>query len=412
MPQSDRSGGAYRRGMQRTLVHRTLTIGLALATVACGSDGVETTPSPSANIATSSPEPAETPASMPGSAAPSASTSGGYPYPIGTVIQVLANSIRLRETPDTDAGIVGAMARDMTATVIGGPTESDGYTWFEVDGASGTGWVATGDSEDRWIVAAPDFERAELAFRFRYMCDVTPALVPPALTVTADRDVILTSGPDVGGWQIGRLTPEAFSDLMTVAEHPALQRSAEYSPELRADAGEPPGHGLCVYQFTFGGPDDRVHVSSVSWFGEEEEAAYYVPSPERRALDELARRLMLVRDLFADAAWEQLPTAYEADHFLVWILFEPDLPTPGAPSIDDLRVLGDPARFGEPISSGRCGYLDRAEVEQMATVFAGSPSPMTPSEVSYLTASAEGGSLTIIVSPIALDGFPTCGDPG
>ena len=31
-------------------------------------------------------------------------------------------------------GIVSAMTRDMTASVIGGPTDSDGYTWLEVDG--------------------------------------------------------------------------------------------------------------------------------------------------------------------------------------------------------------------------------------------------------------------------------------
>ena len=398
--------------MRPTFAHRVLTIGLALATVACSSTGVETTPSPSAPVATASPDPTATAAATPESAAPSATVSAGYPYPMGTVIQVLADSIRLRETPDTGAGIAGAMERDMTATVIGGPTESDGYTWFEVDGQSGTGWVATGDAEDRWIVAVPDFERSELALRFRYMCDVTPPLVPPALTVTADRYVILTSGPDEGGWQIGRLTPEAFSDLMTIAQHPALQQSAEYRPELRADAGDPPGHGLCVFLFTLGAPDDRVHVSSVSWFGEEEEAAYYVPSPERRALDELARRLMLGRDLFADAAWEQQPTAYEAEHFMVWIWSEAASPTPGVPALADLDPLSDITTFGEPIRSGRCGYLDRAEAEEMRAAFAGSPTPMAPNDVSYLTVETDGGWANIVTSPITPDGFPTCGDPG
>lgn len=290
-----------------------ITIGLALTSVACSSDGVEATPSSSAPVTTASPAATETSAPMSEGAAPSASASAESPYPIGTVIQILAEAIRLRETPDTSADIVSPMTRDMTASVIGGPTESDGYTWLEVDGPHGTGWVATGDSEDRWIVAVPNMERSALALRFRYMCDVTPALVPPALTLTTNRDVILTSGPDQGGWQIGRLTPTAFSDLMAVAEHPYLQRSATYEQELRAGAGEPPGHGLCIYLFTLGAPDDRVHVTSISWFGEEEESAYYVPSPERRQLDELARRLMLGGDLFADAAWEQQPTVYEAD---------------------------------------------------------------------------------------------------
>ena len=262
-------------------------------------------------------------------------------------------------------------------------------------------------------MAVPDMERSELAFRFQYVCDVAPPLVPPALTVTADRDVITTSGPDEGGWQIGRLTPEAFSDLMTIAQHPALQRSAEYRPELRADAGDPPGHGLCVFQFTLGAPDDRVHVTSVSWFGDEEESAYYVPDPERKALDELARRLMLGHDFFTDASWETRPTTYDAEQFLVWIWVEAGSPTAGAPSIDELDVLGDPAQFGEPVRSGRCGYVDRAEAEEMASVFADTPTPMASSAISYLTASSEAGWVTIVTSPVNPAGFPTCGDiPG
>lgn len=402
--------------MRSNLVRRAFTIGLALATVACGSTGIDTTPSPTAPIMTASPDATGMSTPIPGGASPTAqpsvSTGTGEPYAIGTVIQVRADSIRLRETPDRSADIVSAMSRDMTARVIDGPTESDGYTWFEVDGPYGTGWVAEGDSEDRWIVAVPDFERSELALRFRYMCDVTPPLVPPALTVTADRAVILTSGPDEGGWQIGRLTPEAFSDLMTIAQHPALQRSAEYRPELLAGVGDPPGHGLCVYVFTLGAPDARVHVTSVSWFGDQEESAYYVPSPERRELDELARRLMLGRDLFADTAWEQQPAAYDGDHFLVWIWPEAAPPTQGAPALADLDPLGDITTFGEPIRSGRCGYLDRAEAEEMRAAFAGSPTPMAPSAISYLTVATEGGSANIVTSPITPDGYPTCGDPG
>ena len=349
---------------------------------------------------------------MPESAAPSPSAGAESPYPIGTVIQVLAEAIRLRQTPDTSADIVSAMTRDMTASVIGGPTDSDGYTWLEVDGPSGTGWVATGDSEDRWIVAVPDFERAELAFRFRSMCDVTPPLLPPTLTITADREVVMAS-PDDGRLLAGRLTPAAFAEVMGVLAHPALAESAAYRPELRPDAGEPPGHGLCVFEFTLGPPSERVRVTSVSWFGDEEEEAYYVPSPERRALDEMARGFMVAPELFTDASWDAPLAEYQPAAFLVWIWPEAASPTPGVPSLTDLDVIGDPATFGEPIDSGRCGYLDRASAEAMAEAFSGTPTPLRLNAVSYLTVQTDSGWANIVTSPLTPDGFPTCGDiPG
>ena len=295
---------------------------------------------------------------------------------------------------------------------MGGPTDADGYTWFQVESAAGTGWVATGDSENRWIVVAPPLEPAELAFRFRSMCDATPPLVPPTLTITADREVVMAS-PDDGRMLAGRLTPDAFSELMALLDHPALAESAAYRPELRPDAGEPPGHGLCVFEFTLGPPSDRVRVTSVSWFGDEEESTYYVPSPERRALDDQARGLMVAPELFTDASWETAPTAYEADAFLVWIWAEAASPTPGVPSLANLDVIGDVSTFGEPIGSGRCGYLDRAAAEAMALAFAGTPSPLTLNAVSYLTVETDSGWANTVTSPLTPDGFPTCGDiPG
>jgi hypothetical protein len=269
--------------------------------------------------------------------------------------------------------------------------------------------VATGDSENRWIVVAPPLEPAELAFRFRSMCDATPPLGPPTLTITADREIVMAS-PDDGRLLGGRLTPDAFSDVMAVLDHPALAESGEYRPELRPDAGEPPGHGLCVYEFTLGPPSERVRVTSVSWFGDEEESTYYVPSPERRALDELARGMMVAPELFTDASWETAPAEYEADAFLVWIWAEAASPSPGVPTLADLEVIGDVTTFGEPIGSGRCGYLDRAAAEEMALAFAETPSPMTLDAVSYLTVQTESGWANIVTSPLTPDGFPTCGD--
>jgi hypothetical protein len=400
----------------RTSGVRALVVGVAIITTACGATAVDPSGSLSAASAAASGRPA-----VPSSAtapdrspttAPPPSAAPDSPYAIGTTVQVVADVVRVREAPGTSAEIVAALSRDARAVVLGGPVEADGYTWFEVESSAGTGWVAAGDAEDRWIVVAPPLEPAGLAFRFRSMCDATPLVIPPTLTITADRDVVMAS-PDDGRMLAGRLTPGAFSELMAVLDHPALAESAAYRPELRPDAGEPPGHGLCIFEFTLGSPSDRVRVTSVSWFGDEEESAYYVPSPERRALDELARRVMVGPDLFTDASWETAPTEYEADAFLVWILSEAAEPTADVPSLSELQVIGDVTTFGEPIESGRCGYLDRAAAGTIALAFAGSPSPLTLNAVSYLTVQTESGWANIVTSPLTPDGFPTCGDiPG
>ncbi len=394
----------------------TLAIGMALITAACGSTAVDPSAPPSASLAEASDQPTDPsstpdpPASPAASVEPAPSGSTGYPYAAGTTIQVVAEAVRIRQSPGTDADVVAALTRDMTAVVRDGPTEADGYTWFQVEAPEGTGWVATGDAENRWIVAAPPVEPAELVLRFRAACDATPPLIPPTLTVTAERDVVMAS-PDDGRLQRGRLTPAAFSDFMALLALPALAASADYPQERRPDAGEPPGHGLCVFEFTLGPPTDRVRVTSVSWFGDEEESTYYVPSPERRALDELAR--MLGPGLFSDDSWEVPPAEYPADAYLVWIFADAASPTEGAPSVADLHVLGDLNVFGEPIPSGRCGYLDRAEVEQLAEAFAATPSPLTLNAVSYLTIETGSGWANVVTSPLMPDGFPTCGNvPG
>lgn len=402
--------------MSSTIVSRVLAVGIAVLTVACGSGTVEESALPSP----SSPQPSleanpsvpATAGPTPASAPPSAETDSAYAT--GTTIQIVADAVRIREEPGTSTNVVATMGRDARAVVISGPIDRDGYTWFQVRGseAETEGWIATGDAENRWITVAPPMEPADLAFRFQAACDVTPPLNGPTLTVTADREVVVASPDDATLWA-GRLTPGAFADFMAALDLPALAETAEFRPELRPDAGEPPGHGLCVFAFNLGPATARVRVTSVSWFGDEEESMYYLPAPERRALDELARGLMLGTDLFSDGSWETGPVPYEADAFLVWIWADAASPTTGAPPLDDLDQIGDVTTFGEPIDGGRCGYLQLAAVRQVAETFADTPSPLTLNAVSYLTAQTDAGWVNIVTSPLAPDGFPTCGDiPG
>lgn len=394
---------------QRTFSRAAAVIGIVLVTVACGTPALDTTPPATETQppAVASPSTSDAASS---SVEPSPGVTSGYPYAVGTTIQVVADTLRAREAPGTDADIVARLARDTRAVVTDGPTEADGFTWFQVESSAGAGWVADGDAETRWIVAAPPVEPAELALRFRTVCDVAGPFTPPSLTVTADRDVVMTGGPaGEGGWQTGRLTPAAFDELMALLDLPALAESAQYVPVRREDAGEPPGHGLCIYGFTFGPATDRVRVTSVSWFGDEEEATYYVPSPERKVLSGLAERLS-DPNLFTDAAWEAPPADYEANAFLVWIQPDAAPPAPGRPIATD--VLGDLDSFGEPVPSGRCGYLDRAGAEELAAAFAGSATPLDLHADSYLTVASDAGGALIITLPILPDAYPSCGDLG
>ena len=130
-------------------------IGIALVIGACGTPAVDSTPSVSDVQASGQPTDAVSPST---SGTPSPSVAPEGPVGVGTTIQVMVDTLRVREAPGTDAPIVTRLARDVTAVVTAGPMEADGYTWFEVETSAGAGWVADGDGQEAWIVAAPPLE--------------------------------------------------------------------------------------------------------------------------------------------------------------------------------------------------------------------------------------------------------------
>jgi len=73
-------------------------------------------------------------------------TTGGK-FSSGQSIRV-TESLNLRSGAGTSNGVVAVLGAGTTGTVIGGPTTSSGYTWWQIQTASGTGWAA----ED-WLVA-------------------------------------------------------------------------------------------------------------------------------------------------------------------------------------------------------------------------------------------------------------------
>jgi uncharacterized protein YgiM (DUF1202 family) len=74
---------------------------------------------------------------------------------VGDRVQVTMSNgdLSVRVTPGTDAALVTRVAQGQQFTVMGGPQEASGYTWYQIrsDDGSVDGWAADGDGTDRWL---------------------------------------------------------------------------------------------------------------------------------------------------------------------------------------------------------------------------------------------------------------------
>lgn len=61
--------------------------------------------------------------------------------------------LSVRETPGTDARLLIRVNPGQEFTVMGGPQEANGYTWFQIRSDSGDveGWAAESDGAERWL---------------------------------------------------------------------------------------------------------------------------------------------------------------------------------------------------------------------------------------------------------------------
>jgi len=62
---------------------------------------------------------------------------------IGDVVYVDTDGVNLRDLPEVNAEVNVILLSQETATVIDGPREADGHTWFQLESARGTGWAAS-----------------------------------------------------------------------------------------------------------------------------------------------------------------------------------------------------------------------------------------------------------------------------
>lgn len=199
-----------------------------------------------------------------------------------------------------------------------------------------------------------------------------------------------------------------------------LEQSANHELVQRPGAPEPPGRGIGVFVFTAGSGDQKVVVQSVEWLGDEEESAYYQPSPEREALDALARALRDPETMLGADSWAGPAEAYEGADYQLVLQPQRDVPAYGNPDIADMPLAYDGPidEFGEAAGSPgeiltRCGVITRQEAAGIVQILTDADfgavglSMQTSGGIDW----AEGnGTVDLFMLPRMPDEFPECAD--
>lgn len=247
---------------------------------------------------------------------------------------------------------------------------------------------------------------------------------PPALTlgveITSDGQVVNSLGPpsprETPGdpWSTRALTAGGRDQVaQEVLDAPLLRTSGEYAAEAVNPLQVPAGLTASIWNFTLGGGPDPIIVTSSAWLGDEAEAAYFVPSPERKELDRLANLLLTISDWVPADGWESADWApYVGLSYLLWVTVWPDQAPDGLPSVagSTWPFNGPLESFGDVISTdvseGRCGYLEPSPATDLAaTLAAVAVDARRPVDVATDT-----GWVRLYLSPRTVDGFPTCAD--
>lgn len=303
------------------------------------------------------------------SATPPEPTPSLIPYAADDpLMQVSVSGLRMRASPSIRADILRSLDRGEVVRLRGGaPVDADDYAWHEVvDLDSRVGWVAMGPGGESWFEPVPpDPPVSPLLLRFERACDALELDVfgwrPADVSLSADGRFVLISG------MVRQLSPSGFAQVQRDALQLAfLQTSATYRPELRPGVPDGPGHGACLNRFTLGEGSSKIVVTATNWQGDDEEATYFVPSPERRALDALALHLMDVEAWLGPAGWSEPGARRYVSSSYRFSLFANDGMPPdyvNAPPVAGVPwpFDGPIEHYGERVGGERCGYLNLAQ---------------------------------------------------
>lgn len=334
----------------------------------------------------------------------------------------------MRSAASTSAQILRTLEQGEVVRVVSGPVEADAYQWFEVlDLDSLSGWVAAGEAGTAWLDSVPaDPATSELLLRFQRDADVSPrtmseeTVFPPDVTVTADGRVVL-------GWNgvVRQLSPSGLARIeQEVLTLPALQESADYLLERLPESPEPPGHGVGFSTFWLGDGTEQVVVHAVAWL-DDEEGVYWVPSPERKALDELANHLSDIEAWLGPDAWAE-PTArrFVSDSYLFRLWPPNDAPPSGVevPAVDGVvwPFDGPIEQYGDLMGERRCGYLDLGQGFETLRLMRGLGVPTYPfgegppqlslDRYGSGNFATDAGWFDFFLTPRGPDGYPSCTD--
>jgi hypothetical protein len=360
------------------------------------------------------------------SATPPEPTASLIPYAADDpLLQVSVDGLRIRAMASTSADIVRRLDRGEVVRVMSGPVDADGYVWHEVvDLDSRIGWVAMGGGAQPWLAEVPaDPATSPLLLRVERACDAVDLDAfnwrPADVTLSADGRFVLVSGV------VRQLSPSGFAQVQRdVLQLAYLQASATYRLEPRPGAPDGPGHGACSNRFTLGEGTSTVVVTATNWQGDEEEALYHLPSPERQALDALALHLLDVEAWLGPSGWSD-----PAAHRYVSSSYRFSLTAnAGAPPsyVDAPTVAGVPwpfggpiEQFGEPVGAERCGYLDLGQAFETLRLMRQwgvhplanevDPAPLlTLDRFGYGNFTTDAGWFSFWLTPRSPDGFPGC----
>ncbi|MDQ3653822.1 MAG: SH3 domain-containing protein [Chloroflexota bacterium] len=67
-------------------------------------------------------------------------TESSRSFDIGDTVYIDTDGINIRTSPGTSSDVVSVLYTNETAMVVDGPRTADGYVWYRLDAANGTGW--------------------------------------------------------------------------------------------------------------------------------------------------------------------------------------------------------------------------------------------------------------------------------
>lgn len=247
-----------------------------------------------------------------------------------------------------------------------------------------------------------------------------PTQYLPWLTLMGDGTLIWQPVPPETGdpsLVTRTLTEQGLADLRQEIFGSGLLGS-DATHELEPRAGvEPPGRGVGVYTFTADDGGGQAVVSSVQWLGDEDEATYYEPSPERQQLDALAQRLRDPESVLDPSAWAGAAEPYEGTDYRLWLTPTRDVPPYDTADASEIPwpFDGPLDEFGEPSGSQPpvtlCGAISRDEAAAIIDALA----PLGYAQVGLDRATtgsldwAEGnGIVDFFILPLMPDAYPEC----